>query len=164
MTNDKPSSQEQSMTKAEIKKAIETLKSVSNKMSYVLDNQTWSKIWTDYLNHNIKEEKDHDRFRHDSIRRGISITDAGRLFAVKQIVEFYTKRTQYPGEKVKKPDVKNYLSYRKSIFEAYSITETYRHLLKPIMKEIDIDYILSLDYCLLIKEWIKWNLNNLFIQ
>ena len=139
-----------SMTKAERKKAIESIKTAHGRLMQALDNITWNHIYSDYFKNNIDEEKRHDNYRHGDIKRGISIYEAGQLFAVKQIVEFYLRRDEH-GHKVKKPDVKNYLSYRKTIFEAYAITETYRAKIKTAFKGLDLEYINSLDYCKLIQ-------------
>jgi hypothetical protein len=154
MTKTNTSSQEQDkevcMTKKDRKKAIEAIKTAHGRLMAALDNITWNHIYSDYFNANIKEEKKHDNFRHDSIRRGISIYEAGQLFAVKQIVEFYLRKDEH-GNKVKKPDVKDFLSIRKTIYEAYAITETYRPRIKQALKGLDLEYIQSLDYCELIK-------------
>jgi len=128
------------VTKAE---ALKVINKASSELAYALDNIKWSKLYTDYLKENIAEEKSHDRFRGDSISRGLTITEAGKLFAVKQIVEYYL------GEKA--PDVACYSYMRKSVFTAYSLVALYREYVEKALKGIDLEVINGLDYCELIK-------------
>ena len=125
-------------------KAIKAIREVSNKLSYALDNITWSRIYTDYLKANIAEERTHDHYRGNNTRN-LSITDSGKLFAVQRIVQFYTGKDGH-GNKVKMPRVKDYLHIKKTVYIAYAITANYRKQIRKALKGVDIDYILSLDY------------------
>ena len=124
-------------------KALAEINKASYNLAYALDNIKWSKLYTDYLKENIQEEKSHDNFHGDSIQRGITITEAGKLFSVQQIVKYYQ------GEKA--PDVACYSYMRKSVFTAYSLVSLYREAVETALKDINLELVNGLDYCELIK-------------
>ena len=131
------------MNAQEIKKAVKVINEASGKLSYKLDNIKWSKLYTDYLKENIQEEKNRDRMRPDSISRPLTITEAGKLFAVQQIVNYSL------GEKA--PDVAGYTYMRKSVFTAYSLVAQYKKEIGEALEGFDLDYIKSLDYAEIMK-------------
>ena len=71
------------LTTQEIKKAVKVINEANGKLSYKLDNISWSKLYTNYLKENVQEEKAHDNYRPGSVSRPLSITEAGKLFAVR---------------------------------------------------------------------------------
>lgn len=130
------------MTHREQKKLI---REAWGQVAYVLDNLTWGGIGRNYLKENIQEERAHDRFRGESIQRGMTIKEAGKMFAVKQLADLLTGKA---GE----PPVKEYLHYRKSVYTAYAIFATYEKELREAWRDIDLEALTLLDYCELIKD------------
>lgn len=120
------------------KKPMKVIKDVSDKLAYALDNIKWGQMYTAYLNENRDEEKRHDRRRPASVPRGLSIMDAARLFAVQQIVNYYT------GEKA--PDLAGYTHMRHSVFSAYSLVAQYHDEIGVALAGVDLDAIKALDY------------------
>jgi len=125
------------------RQTLNEIKKASYNLAYVLNNQTWSALWDNYLKENVDEEKKHDNYRSDGISRGITIREAGKLFAVKQIVEYL--------EGAKAPDVKAYLNMRKSVFTAYALAMNYTKQINEALEGIDLDIIRQADYCKLIE-------------
>jgi len=125
------------------KQQIDLINKLSYNLACELDNLKWNKIYTDYLKENIQEEKNHDNFRHESIKRGLTITEAGKLFAVQQIAEYLN------GDKM--PDVSGYLHIRKSVFTAYAIFANYRKEIEKAFQGLNWQEVLKMDYCFLIE-------------
>ena len=128
------------------KQALNLINEAWSEFSYVLDNQDWSKHGTDYLDENIAEEKRHDHMRPDHVNRGLTIREAGKLFAVKQLTQYLC------GEKA--PNVEAYISLRKSLFTAYGLVMRYTPQLQDMMGKLGkdkVNQILNIDYCELIK-------------
>lgn len=119
------------------------ISNMSNELGYCINNKSWGMMWDRYVDDNKKEEKDHDRFRGDSISRGLTIMEASRLFAVQQIVK-YSK-----GEKA--PDPANYLHFRKSLYTAYAIYATYKEDIDKILSKYNLDDVITMDYAEMIK-------------
>lgn len=114
------------------------------KMEYVLNNQSISHYADRYYEQNLQEEKDHSKFMSRYGSRGMTIPQAARLFCVRQIAE-------YLKEPKKTLDAKDFISYRQSIFWAYSLANTYRAELTEALKGVDLDAILALDYADLVE-------------
>jgi len=96
-----------------------------------------------YLDLNLQEERKHDRFRPATIKRGISVNQAARFFAVKRIAEYMNGR--------KKPDVGEFIFVLTSAYYAFSLVKQYKKELKKALKKIDLDEILKMDYCKLVE-------------
>lgn len=127
------------------KQKIKLIKDVWQKLDYVLQGIHGGNYGKEYLNLNIREEKNHDRSRPNGIRRGLSIIEASKLFAVRQIVEALTDEEKH------KPKVKNYLYLRKSVFYAWALVENYKEEIEKALQGVNYDDVLALDYRELIK-------------
>ncbi len=115
----------------------QTLKAVNKawtEFAYVLDTCGWGRDGVNYLKLNVAEEKDHDRYRGDSIGRGITITEAAKLFAVKQLVEYLT-------ESEKAPDPKGYNHMRKTVFMAYGLVSDYTKQLMGALAKLTAEEV-----------------------
>lgn len=134
---------EQNTTTLSKTQQIKLLKDLSDKLSRYLDNLKWTAIYTDYLGENIKEEKAHNRFKPDGIERGLTVIEAARYFAVRQIVEYFE------GEK--QPSLKHYIEMRKTVFTAYSIAALYREEITKAFEGLDYKEVLKMDYCFLVQ-------------
>lgn len=133
----------QHTTKLTHSQCLKLVKEISKSLSCELNNISWSKYYTNYLNENIREEKDHLRFKPDGIISGITANQGGMFFSVKQIIEYFEQ-----VEKV--PDVKNYLFWRKSIYTAFSLVANYRkEIEKALSKNPQYKEVLKMDYCYL---------------
>ena len=131
-------------TKLSKNEQIKLIKTTWQKINEVLSCQSFGQYGKQYLDLNIQEEKRHDKTRPHDIQRGLTIIEAGKLFAVKQIIEFLGKAEYIPS-------VKDYIFVRQSIFFAYSLVSQYRIEFETALKDINFDDILKLDYVELIK-------------
>ena len=131
------------MEKKERSKAIKLIKSLWCSVEYGLDNCSISKYGDQLLSICKEESKQHDRFRSDSIGRGITVLEEAKYFALKRLLE--SLYTDYV------PDLDSYHHMQKSVFMAYSVANEFASILKESVSKEDADYILSLDYCQLIE-------------
>lgn len=129
---------------------------ITNKQSKLLAG-TWLNIayqlsiidWTSYgdrlLELCIEESKSHDRFRADSIRRGLSIQQEARYFAIKRMWEYMNSE--------KAPSPSDYLMLQRSCFAAYCIATNPRfNDARSNFNVAAMEEIASWDYCDLIRE------------
>ncbi len=131
-------------TKLSKREQIRLIKAISHSLAYKLDNISWTKYYTDYLKDNIQEERNHNIFKPDDIGRGLTISEAGILFAVKQIIEYFVDLNNIPP-------LIHYISYRKTAFTAYSLVHTYYNEVKEALSKYDYMEVLKMDYCDLIQ-------------
>lgn len=61
-----------------------------------------------------QESKDHDRFRGREIRRGMTIIDEARYFALKRVAEFAIDDQEMPNPA-------NYFHLQQSVYAAYAL-------------------------------------------
>lgn len=123
---------------------IQLIKTTWQKIAEVLSCQSSVKYAKQYLSLNIQEEKNHDKFRPINTIRGLTILEAGKFFAVKQIIEFLTDKKYIPS-------AKDYLFVRQSIFFAYALVSQYRKEFEIVLKDVCFDDILNMDYTELMK-------------
>ncbi len=131
------------MNTKEKNQAIKLINQAWDRIYYCIHSQASDYVISEYLKLNIQEEKRHDNFRPSGISRGITINQAGKFFAVKQIAEYLQ------GENP--PDVKYYIDLRQSCFYAYSLAMKYREELQKALAEIDLSAIVALDYSKLVE-------------
>lgn len=124
----------------------EQLKLINNtweKINQYFSSVHWGKYGNDLLNLNIIEEREHDKIRPSDIGRGISIKQAGKLFAVLGIV----RALKHPD---KNPTIKDVIYCKKSVLFSASLVENYREELEKVLQGVNFDNILNIDYCKLI--------------
>ena len=124
------------------KEQIQLIKEAWNCIDRVLEMKAWGNYGVDYLRLCIDEEKKHDKLRPSGTARGITIREAGQLFAVKTMVSGLVD--------IEKPTLKHYLHCRKSLFYGWSLVENYREELKESLKHINFNDIKSINYAELI--------------
>ena len=128
------------MNKTEHKKAISEIKRLWNKAEYILNNKCMKRSGEELLKMNRAESKRHDRFRGDSISRGLTITEESKFFAIKQLCEYL-----YNLEKA--PLVKYFDSTLTSCYLAYSLAKRYTKYLKERITKEEAMFLHDLDYC-----------------
>jgi len=128
------------------KQQIKLIKDTWQRLDYALSSIRWGGYGKEYLDLNIREEKDHNRYRPDHCKRGLTILEASKLFAVKEIVEALV------GQEKDRPEIKDYLHFRKSVFYAWSLVENHREELTKALEGVNYNDILALDYVELIEE------------
>lgn len=127
------------------KKAFKQMEELSIKLNYTLDNIKMEKLYTNYLNQNKQEEKDHRRFSPD-INLPITITQSAKLFSVKNIIEYALHLTSYY------PCVDDYLHLRKSCFIALALAINYTDEIIECLDGFDVEAILYLDYAQIMQD------------
>lgn len=109
----------------------------------------WSSYADQLLEIATEESKSHDRFRADSIERGISVHTEAKYFAIKRLYE--CRYTDY------KPETVDFCMTQKSCFYAYSMAknarfaDTWKALESSNNFCLQVETIASWDYCDLIK-------------
>ena len=124
----------------------ETIKLI-NEAYYKLDclnNISWTKYRDRLFDMNKTSEKQHDRGRPEGTSKGITITEAAKLFTVVWIAEYLT-------EAKKAPDAKDYINVRAEAFYAYSCAMQYKAEILKAWEGMDIESIASIDYADLMK-------------
>ena len=132
---------DQHKTKLSPKQCKELVKKVSYCLARALDNISWSAYYSNYEKENIKEEKAHIDFKPDGIVSGMTITEGGRFFAVKQIIDYL--------EGAKAPSIEYYISMRKTVFSAYSLVANYKERILKELEGVNYKEILKINYCFL---------------
>lgn len=131
------------MMNKEKKHALNEIKRLWNKTEYLLNNRSFALYGSELLNLCKEESKRHDRLRSNSIKRGMTINDESRFFAIQRICQYL-----YNLEDA--PTLKNYHHSQKSGYMAYSLALEFYNELKEIITAKDAEYIYNLDYCELI--------------
>jgi hypothetical protein len=93
---------------------------------------------------NKEESKQHDNFRGKDIKRNISTYEEAKYFSCLWLLKFVYNFDCY------KPQVKDYLSTRKSIFYAYAIALNYGDKIKEVVTEEEFKQIVKVEYTQLI--------------
>lgn len=133
------------MNQKEKKDILRKIKNVWNKAEYSLNNRSFSDYGCQLLQLTRFESKRHDNFRGESIRRGMTITEEAKYFAL-------TRLCAYLWDLDKQPDIRSYHHCQKSIYMAYALAKEFEVELKEI---ISLDYateLFKVDYCVLIAE------------
>jgi len=132
------------METKERKEAIKLIKSVWNKCEYILNNKGWCRYGNELLLITRDESKKHDRFRDDSIKRGLTITEESKFFAVQRL-------TSYLYELDNIPSLDGYHHTQKSVYYAYSLAQEFQTELKTVVTLETATKLKELDYCKLIE-------------
>lgn len=93
-----------------------------------------------YLRMNTKEEKEH---RGISGSRGMSVPQAAKFMAVRQIVAAVMGRDN--------PEIRDCISTNPSVFYAHSLWENFPEEIKTALAGFDLSGILEMDYAELVK-------------
>lgn len=104
-----------------------------------LNNISWTKYRDNLFDHHKREEKQHDQGRPEGTQRGITITEAAKLFTVCWIAEYLT-------ESKRAPEALEYINMRPTAFYAYSVAMTYKKEILAAWRGLDIKAIAALDY------------------
>ena len=109
-----------------------------------LNNISWTKYRDNLFDHHKREEKQHDQIRPEGTQRGITITEAAKLFTVCWIAEYLTQSKRAP-------EASEYINVRPTAYYAYSVAMTYKKEILKAWEGLDIKAIASLDYAELMK-------------
>ena len=127
------------MNTKEKNQAIKLINTAWERIYYCISTKKSEFVISEYLRLNIQEEKKHDHYRPEGTTRGLTVNQAGKLFAVKQIVEYIWTGGQ-------SPDVKYYIDLRQSCFMAYSLAMQFEEYLIKALDGISLESIMALDY------------------
>lgn len=131
------------MTKTK-KEQIQTIKLYWNECERLLNNMTWSFYGDELLKLCREESKRHDRYRAEHIKRGLTITEESKFFALSRL-------SAYVYDLEKEPSLRGYHYCQKSIYLAYSLAKEYNDRLKEVLPLDIAQEISSYDYCQLIE-------------
>jgi hypothetical protein len=123
---------------AEGKTQVKLIRSTWKKIAYCFEGISYGQYGNNYLRENIQEEKLHDSGRFESVKRFLSIQEAGELFAVKQLVKYLIKDEVLT--------VEGYHYMRKSIFTAYSLAHEYKEKLLKALEGVNVSEVLAVNY------------------
>lgn len=111
---------------------------------YCLNNITWTKYRDNLYREHLEGERQHDRMRPEGTDRGITLSDAAKLFVVHWIAEYLFGK--------KAPDVASYINMRKEAFTSYSLVANYRKEIEAAWKDINVQALAGLDYAKLMEK------------
>jgi hypothetical protein len=123
------------------KQILQKIKKQWEQIEYNLNNKSWSMYGEQYIKLNREESRQHLNFKPFSVIHYLTITEEAQFFAVQQIARYLYGNTA-------KPQTKDYLSSRKSIFYACALCENFEESLKAVMTQEQAEYFLKLDYCM----------------
>lgn len=109
----------------------------------VLNNITWTHYRDNLFREHLAGEKQHDRMRPEGTTRGITLSEAARLFVVHWIAEYLQGK--------KAPEVADYINMRHEAFTSYSLVARYREEIEKAWKDTDVKALTELDYAELMK-------------
>lgn len=136
--------EETHLTPKEIKEFNKLVSSVWGKIESRIDNIDWTHYATELYKINLEESKQHDRFRSDGIKRGITTTEEAKYFSVLRLVQYAFNFECY------KPEIKDLLHTKKSLFYTYAIALNYGDKIKEVVTEDDAYKIFNVSYTQLI--------------
>lgn len=136
--------EEKHLTTKEIKEFNKLISSLWSRINQNIDNLSWEHYATELYKLNYQESKEHDNFRERSIKRGITINEEAKYFSVLRLLQYSFNFEGY------KPDVKDYLSVKKSLFYAYAIALNYTEKIKKDITEEEAKKVCSVSYTALI--------------
>lgn len=123
---------------------IKEIKRLWNKAEYVLNNKGCNLYGNQLLRLSRNESKSHDNFRSGNIRRGLSITEESKFFAIQRLSAYlYCLDSE--------PSLLAYHHSQKSVYMAYSLSKEFTKELVEVIKLDDAQYLKELDYCKLIE-------------
>lgn len=131
-------------------KETNLIKETWRDIAYEFESIDWTNYGKQLLDMTMEESKGHDRFRGESIERGISVLTEARYFAIKRLYEY-----RFLNQKL---DPKDFCFTQKSCFYAYGMAHHERFI--DTWKKLDakkdlfenMETIASWDYCDLIRE------------
>lgn len=138
------------MTTQEKKKFKEVDKAFFN-IQHVFSSVHHGQYGKQYFKLHMEEEKQHRRSCPDSIKSGLTISEAVKLFFVQYLVKFLDNTRKIP-------DIKQVLTVRPSYIFAGALVLNYGDDIKKALnmtyngESIDIEVIKSLDYAELMKD------------
>lgn len=132
------------LTEKEIKQIVKKLKLVWSDISYIVSNSDMRNHAEDLFKQVKTEAKQHDFFRSDGIKRGISINEESLLFSCKTICDHLYDFENY------KPIAEDYLSVKISLFIGYAIAFKMGNRLRAKINKDLAEWVFKLDYCELI--------------
>jgi hypothetical protein len=109
-----------------------------------LNNITWTKHRDNLFKAHLEDEKQHDSGRPEHIGRGITLSDAAKMFVVCWIAEYMLGKAA--------PDAASYINMRKEAFTSYSLVANYRKEIEKAWQGLDVKALAELDYAELVKE------------
>lgn len=124
-------------------KQKKALNEVYNKIDYTFQSIKWGQYGNQYYNMIKDEEKQHRKGKPSHVTCGLSISEAIKLFYVRDIIEALQEKYSYT--------IKDYLHIRQSVLMAYSLVANYREEIEKALEGVNFDEILSLDYAELMK-------------
>lgn len=111
--------------------------------------------WDRYLELIWQEERNHQRFKPDHVRNGLTRAQSVRLFAVQNI--FHTFTSGRPGEAIFKPQAEDTFHVKPAIFGAFSIAKTRGPEIKAEFTVAEMDaWLKRIDYAELNKDPRLW--------
>ena len=135
------------MNDKERKAAIKIIKAVWNKAEYTLNNKGWVNYAQELLHICREETKQHDRFRGADTKRGLTITEEAKFFAVQRLCNsLYLEEL---NENI--PELDGYHHTQKSVYQAYSLSVEFSKELKNKISLEEATQLNNLDYCKLIE-------------
>jgi hypothetical protein len=132
------------LTPEEIKDFNKLISSAWNRINYAIDNIGFEHYATELFNLNMIETKQHDRFRGEDTKRGITKNEECKYFSVLRLVEYAFNLEGY------KPEVKDYLHTKKSLFYTYAVALNYGDKIRAVITEDEAIKIRSISYTQLI--------------
>lgn len=137
--------EEKHLTHKEIKEFNKSVSKAWSSITYKIDNISWTHYATELFNIIKEESKEHDRFRAEGIKRNITVYEETKYFCCLWLLRFV-----YNLEDTYKPDLKDYLSTKKSIFYAYAIALNYSDRIKEAVSYDEAFNICKVSYTQLI--------------
>lgn len=137
--------EEKHLNPKEIKEFNKLVSKVWGKISHKIDNITWTHYATELYNMSKQESKEHDNFRGDNIKRGITINEESKYFSC-----LWVLRYSFKLDNIYYPEIKDYLSTKRSLYYAYAIALNYGDEIKEVVTEEEANKINSVEYTQLI--------------
>ena len=120
---------------------IKEVKKASYKLAYALDNQTWTNYWSNMVNEELKQEKQHRGMAPAETNWTCSQTDAAKLLCCQNIIKYTLGIDSYY------PCIDDYLHIKKTHFKAAALAINYTDAIIEALEGVDVEIILNADYC-----------------
>ena len=133
---------ETSYSRKEANSIIKEVRKASYNLSRALDNQTWTTYWSNLVDSENKQERQHRQSAPYGTSWTCSSTDASKLLCMQNIIKYTLGLTSYY------PNVDDYLHVKKTRFEALALALEYTNDIIDALVDVDVETILNADYCL----------------
>jgi len=127
------------------KEQIKKIKSVWNKCERILNTKGWNSYGNELLNLCKEESKQHNRFRGENIKRGLTLLDESKFFAVQRLTSYLYGISDYV------PKLEDYAHTQKSVYLAYALSVEFKTYLFKEVSLADAEVLKSFDYVKLIE-------------